>query len=470
MSFQGLKGYLYGFSGLINVMLLRFTAAESCVNRGIEIAPAVPYNYTLRAYARLCLDDLDGAVDDCSAKLALVPNDTGALALRASAYFLLGHYELVIFDLEKAFEIEPSRRWFQFDCLRLLDSYSELGYDRKIIDLVSVTIKPKLERTLEVELLTRRARAYHNIGHDDQAILDYNRAIQRASKSDLVALYSARAQVYERLNLDDLGEKDRLRAAQIQAHKAQMTEWIPANPQQRLFAQSIDGLVVGCLTAFLLYVAACALDIAFGGGAGAINMQIMQWQLLILGGFVVAFLDSMFVCIAPLLLLSSLVAILANAPKSFDPTVLGSPLAHPEISFAFLAFLVILINWLYHAIMECSPRESTLGKAVVRLRVTDMDGSRLSFFRASLRHSLKFVASTIVIASVLGIALLVYSRGAVLLEAVVALVSVFFLVVGLLALSSPGLHNCFASCLVIDNYLYAPKLKMLVEGTERDGA
>ncbi|MBX9669883.1 MAG: RDD family protein [Candidatus Obscuribacterales bacterium] len=470
MSLQGLKGYLYGFSGLINVMLLRFGAAVSCLSRGIELVPDLPYNYSLRAYARLCLDDLEGAVEDCSSKLALVPNDAGALALRASAYYLLGHFELVIFDLERAFEIEPSRKWFQFDCLRLLDAYSELGDDRKIIDLISVTIKPKLERSLEVELLTRRARAYHNIGHDDQAILDYNSAIRRGSKSELVNLYSARARVYERLHLDDLSEKDRLSAAQIQAHKAQMTEWIPAKPQQRLLAQVLDGLVVGCLTAFLLYVAACTLDITNGGKAGPLSMQIMQWQLLILGGFAVAFLDALFVCVAPLLLIASIVAFVSTqALRSLDLNILGAPLAHPELSFGFLAALVILINWLYHSVMESSPRESTLGKAVVRLRVTDVDGGRLSFSRASLRHLLKVVASTIVITSVSGIAVLVCSHGAILLEAIVTLVSVFLLLIGLLALSSPGLHNCFASCLVIDNYLYAPKLRMLVEGSERDG-
>src|SRR5205085_9103615 len=121
-------------------------------------------------------------------------------------------------------ELEPARRWYHFDCLRLVDSYRELDDQIKIISFVNETIKPGLERTLLVELLSRRARAHHLIGHDDKAILDYNNAIELASKAEMIELYAERSRVYETLRLEDLSEKDRMTASQLQSHKAQMTE------------------------------------------------------------------------------------------------------------------------------------------------------------------------------------------------------------------------------------------------------
>jgi uncharacterized RDD family membrane protein YckC len=41
--------------------------------------------------------------------------------------------------------------------------------------------------------------------------------------------------------------------------------------------------------------------------------------------------------------------------------------------------------WLYAAVMESSRRQATLGKSVVGLTVTDLDGKRISFGRATAR-------------------------------------------------------------------------------------
>ena len=48
---------------------------------------------------------------------------------------------------------------------------------------------------------------------------------------------------------------------------------------------------------------------------------------------------------------------------------------------------LLLVNLLYHAILESSPLQGTLGKFVVGLRVVDMKGRRPSFFLALLRNA-----------------------------------------------------------------------------------
>lgn len=60
--------------------------------------------------------------------------------------------------------------------------------------------------------------------------------------------------------------------------------------------------------------------------------------------------------------------------------------------FAYLAFVILLlvtINWLYYSLMESSVHQATLGKMALSLRVTDMNGRRLSFAHATGRFFAK---------------------------------------------------------------------------------
>lgn len=45
--------------------------------------------------------------------------------------------------------------------------------------------------------------------------------------------------------------------------------------------------------------------------------------------------------------------------------------------------------------MLSSARQATLGKMALRLRVTDLDGNRISFGRASARHFAKYLSGLI---------------------------------------------------------------------------
>jgi uncharacterized RDD family membrane protein YckC len=55
--------------------------------------------------------------------------------------------------------------------------------------------------------------------------------------------------------------------------------------------------------------------------------------------------------------------------------------------------LAVLWQWLYYALMESSGRQATLGKMAMRLKVTDLEGRKLSFAQASGRFLGKGVAN-----------------------------------------------------------------------------
>ena len=57
--------------------------------------------------------------------------------------------------------------------------------------------------------------------------------------------------------------------------------------------------------------------------------------------------------------------------------------------------LITLITWLYFASCESSVWQATLGKKLFGLRVTDLNGARLSFARASGRYFGKLLSGSI---------------------------------------------------------------------------
>ncbi len=52
----------------------------------------------------------------------------------------------------------------------------------------------------------------------------------------------------------------------------------------------------------------------------------------------------------------------------------------------FINAVFIIIEWLYYALMESSSKQGTLGKMALGLKVTDLNGNRISFGRATGRY------------------------------------------------------------------------------------
>jgi uncharacterized RDD family membrane protein YckC len=54
-----------------------------------------------------------------------------------------------------------------------------------------------------------------------------------------------------------------------------------------------------------------------------------------------------------------------------------------------------IVGWLYFALMESWARQATFGKSLMNLAVTDEQGQRISFLRATGRHFAKIISAII---------------------------------------------------------------------------
>ncbi len=70
-----------------------------------------------------------------------------------------------------------------------------------------------------------------------------------------------------------------------------------------------------------------------------------------------------------------------------DPAVIASFIG----AYALVGIIFFVGTWLYHAYMESSRHQATLGKLALGLCVTDLNGNRISFGRASGRHFSKLI-------------------------------------------------------------------------------
>ena len=62
----------------------------------------------------------------------------------------------------------------------------------------------------------------------------------------------------------------------------------------------------------------------------------------------------------------------------------------------FVVPVVLILDWLYFALMESSSKQATLGKQALRIIVTDLEGKRISFGRATGRFISKLFSAIII--------------------------------------------------------------------------
>jgi uncharacterized RDD family membrane protein YckC len=98
----------------------------------------------------------------------------------------------------------------------------------------------------------------------------------------------------------------------------------------------------------------------------------------------------------PFAIMTGLTAVLGNIHPGEDPRDIGAILGGTFFLGLFTVLsLAFLGAWLYHAKMESSAWQATLGKKALNLRVTDLYGARISFARASGRHFAKLITGMI---------------------------------------------------------------------------
>jgi len=83
----------------------------------------------------------------------------------------------------------------------------------------------------------------------------------------------------------------------------------------------------------------------------------------------------------------------------------------------------ILAGWIYYAAFESSAKQATLGKMALSIKVTDMDGNRIGFGRATGRHFAKIISGIILL---IGYLMVAFTQ------------------------KKQGLHDMMAGCLVVN--------------------
>lgn len=77
------------------------------------------------------------------------------------------------------------------------------------------------------------------------------------------------------------------------------------------------------------------------------------------------------------------------------PILLGPRLGVPSggVIFALGLVLWLVVTWLYWALMESSSKQGTVGKDMMGIVVTDAEGKRMSFAKATVRHFSKLISA-----------------------------------------------------------------------------
>jgi uncharacterized RDD family membrane protein YckC len=104
--------------------------------------------------------------------------------------------------------------------------------------------------------------------------------------------------------------------------------------------------------------------------------------------FVAIFIDGLI--LAPLTVISVLLQWGMKSTTTDSDSGLTALTALVLFGYAVVAFI---LRWLYFSLMESSPWQATVGKKVLGLRVTGLDGGRIGFGRATGRYFGKIISS-----------------------------------------------------------------------------
>lgn len=111
--------------------------------------------------------------------------------------------------------------------------------------------------------------------------------------------------------------------------------------------------------------------------------------------FVAAFLDSLLVGVVnwaitiPIYMAAGVPLFSLEQQQNPDPAFAAKYLAVMGVT----SMVSIILGWLYEAVLTSSERQATFGKQAFGIQVTDVNGARISFARATGRHFAKYLSA-----------------------------------------------------------------------------
>ena len=113
--------------------------------------------------------------------------------------------------------------------------------------------------------------------------------------------------------------------------------------------------------------------------------------------FAAVFIDALILAIPNLILQSTLVDI---EKATSELLYYGDPLAY-FAEFAMFYIISTLIYWIYFAAFESSSKQATPGKMALGIKVTDLNGRRTGFGKATGRHFGKILSGITLIGCIM---------------------------------------------------------------------
>jgi uncharacterized RDD family membrane protein YckC len=89
----------------------------------------------------------------------------------------------------------------------------------------------------------------------------------------------------------------------------------------------------------------------------------------------------------------------------------GTYNVHLNMDMTMPEFVIVLISWIYFAGLESSAWQATIGKHLLGMQITDLDGQRISFLRATGRYLAKFLSSALLMIGFIMIAFTARKQG-----------------------------------------------------------
>lgn len=79
-------------------------------------------------------------------------------------------------------------------------------------------------------------------------------------------------------------------------------------------------------------------------------------------------------------------------------TIVTGQVENPSLGLeGFLQCTLFSMQWLYYALMESSSLQASVGKLAMRIRVTDLGGRRITFWKATERYFAKIFSGLILL-------------------------------------------------------------------------
>jgi serine/threonine protein kinase len=192
---------------------------------------------------------------------------------------------------------------------------------------------------------------------DPNLPIGINDLIQRCLAKDPAYRYQTVRQIQQDLELIESGKV--LKGVETE-RPGQLTS---KNGWRRIAAELVDAIIVGCISGLICLLAPLFLS---GNAIGYMSGECYS------AGFILGLLDSLTSFINPLFL----IAFFFLSPYRSAQT----------LTAVLLVLLLFLFNWLYHAILESSKLQGTVGFKLFGLEVSDKSGQPISFAKASQRH------------------------------------------------------------------------------------